>query len=779
MDSTMSDHLDSGIRPEKQEVSLDRDEQALAFLRRVLPPEGAGLYCLFKKKPAGHPQTQHVSTIEELWRQTQEFERGGKGNVYFALAIFKDNSSREAANALEVCCFFADIDVDKDKAKEGVCHATPDAVNRVLKKFLAATGWPTPIIVGSGHGIHLYWPLTEPLPVHIWKPHAEKLKRLFRVHGLLADPSVTADAARVLRVPGTVNRKDSRAPIDVTMQPGALNTGPYELETFLPALKAVGDTGIVIWPDFGPKPDYLRTVTGRFSFAEAKAGIEPEPFPSSDAMLVAQACAQIKFMWDERGVMPEPDWRGCLSVLKFCEGGEELAHEWSRGDERYTREETQRKLDAIEGPHKCETFAGMSNHRCEGCPHEGKITSPVELGRPAVVAIAAARAVVERDIAKVNEDYFLVPAGSKVVIGSFEKDAFGQEVLQLRSAESFKLWFGNQYAQVVGANGSFRKKPLGAYWLGHRDRRQYSVLDIVPGAPQDLPNGGINLWRGYGVEAKAGDWLFMKHHILEVLGDGDPKAAEYITQYAAWYMQHPGERAQVALVLKGDKGCGKGVFLRALTQCFGPHAMHLSNQDHLLGKFNAHLRSALFLFADEAFWAGDKRGEGVLKAMITEPSLIIEQKGIDAVSWRNRLSITMATNAEWAVPAGGGERRFAVFQCTDTYVMGRCPDADRMEYFRALHDDQEHGGIEAMLHDLLHLDLKGWHPRQVYETAALQGQKEESLSPIDGWWVELLQEGKLPGGGRIGERKDFATAEALVEDAIQKAPRLRGYLNKN
>jgi Virulence-associated protein E len=191
---------------------------------------------------------------------------------------------------------------------------------------------------------------------------------------------VTARAAN-FRFECRMRRKTGDTPAAVTMEQGFLSVGPYKLEAFFPSLNSVGDTGVIIRPSFGPKPSYLNAVAGRTDMIMARAGIEP--FPSSDATLVAQACAQIKFMRDERGVMPEPEWRGCLSVLKFCDGGEELAHEWSKGDDRYTREETQRKLDAIQGPHKCETFAGM-NGRCASCVHKDKISSPIELGRPAV-----------------------------------------------------------------------------------------------------------------------------------------------------------------------------------------------------------------------------------------------------------------------------------------------------------------------------------------------------------------------------------------------------------
>ena len=102
----------------------------------------------------------------------------------------------------------------------------------------------------------------------------------------------------------------------------------------------------------------------------------------------------------------------------------------------------------------------------------------------------------------------------------------------------------------------------------------------------------------------------MIRHVWDVLASGDPKAAEYIFRWTAWGFQHPGELAEVALALRGGKGSGKGVFGNAISRCFGEHALHIFYQNHLTGNFNGHLRSCLFLFADEAFFAGDRQGEG-------------------------------------------------------------------------------------------------------------------------------------------------------------------------
>jgi hypothetical protein len=55
------------------------------------------------------------------------------------------------------------------------------------------------------------------------------------------------------------------------------------------------------------------------------------------------------------------------------------------------------------------------------------------------------------------------------------------------------------------------------------------------------------------------------------------------------------------------------------------------------------------------------------------------------------------------------------------------------------------GGLAAMLYDLLRVDLGDWHPRQIVKTDALAEQQEESLSPLDAWWVDVLHNGELVG----------------------------------
>lgn len=281
-------------------------------------------------------------------------------------------------------------------------------------------------------------------------------------------------------------------------------------------------------------------------------------------------------------------------------------------------------------------------------------------------------------------------------------------------------------------------KQLGAYWLKWTGRKTFDGLDLVPNKPKIINPGNIlNLWDGFACQPAQGSWAAMQDHIFSVLAGGDAQAAEYIWRWMAWAVQNPADRAEVALVLRGGKGVGKGRFATWMKRLFGQHGLQIANSRHLTGNFNGHLRSCLLLFVDEAFWAGDKQGESILKTLLTEASFMLEQKGVDAKGWRNRLHVIMAANADWVVPASADERRYAVFDVVDTRVRD-------YDYFHTLESEMKNGGLPAMLHDLLKAPLGRWHPRQGIHTAALQAQKARSLDPYHEWLESMLQQGELP-----------------------------------
>jgi hypothetical protein len=374
---------------------------------------------------------------------------------------------------------------------------------------------------------------------------------------------------------------------------------------------------------------------------------------------------------------------------------------------------------------------------------------------------------VNNQIDEINKRFFMIRNfGGKCVIGEMKKSDLGTGChLAVQTVDSFTQWFQNKSLKVN--NKLF---PLGKAWCLSKDRRQYEEVVLEPDKPE-VVDGSLNLWRGFGVSPGHGDWRRIQDHMRYILAGGDYESYGYILRWTAWKLQNPGARSEVALVFRGGKGSGKGFFANAITSLFGEHALHIFTQYHVTGNFNGHLRSCLLLYVDEAFWAGDKKGESVLKGLITENVLMIEQKGVDAVQWRNRLGIIMTANSEWVVPASTDERRFMVFNTNDHFAQNSrtSTPTDRQAYFSDLDHEIGNGGLGAMLYDLQNWNLGGWHPRVIHETDALRDQKRASMSAVEQWFEAVLEDGILPGL-RMPGNEHYATTRAFLEDFQRRAP---------
>jgi hypothetical protein len=251
------------------------------------------------------------------------------------------------------------------------------------------------------------------------------------------------------------------------------------------------------------------------------------------------------------------------------------------------------------------------------------------------------------------------------------------------------------------------------------------------------PRNFYNTWQGFAVQPVHNPRLIKRilKHMKKVVCAGDRAMYKYLIKWIAYTVQNPDKPAGAAIVLRGNKGSGKGTLGRFLCNIWGNHSAHIANAKHLVGSFNGHLTDVCFMFADEAFYSGDKQGESVLKALITEPTLMIERKGIDAVQQPNYLKVLMATNSSHAVPASKDERRYAVYDVADTCIGNR-------RYFSALNKDVADKAVQSAFLDLmLNVDLTGWHTGDIPDSAGLREQRYYSMDTVQKWLAQSLIDG--------------------------------------
>jgi hypothetical protein len=340
-------------------------------------------------------------------------------------------------------------------------------------------------------------------------------------------------------------------------------------------------------------------------------------------------------------------------------------------------------------------------------------------------------------VEELNGKHFVSSLSGQAVIASTERDdELGREHLVFSKPADIRLLYQSRHFVVgISQKGNEIWKDLGSAWIEHSKRREYpGGIRLIPKGP--CPPGVYNLWRGFGAKPKKGTWDRIRVHLRDVICSGSEFHFDWLISWFAYCVQHPEKRAETAVVLRGKKGVGKGMVAQLLLRLFRDHGMHIANSKHLTGNFNAHLMDTLALFLDEALWAGDKVSEGVLKQLITEPTIPIEPKHVNAFQVTNRLKIIIASNNEWVVPVTADERRFFVLDVPET------KKGDR-KYFTALADALE-SELPPFLHHLLEVDLAEFDHRDPPHTDALNEQKLLGLDSVGRFWLDCLTNGEIP-----------------------------------
>lgn len=331
---------------------------SLDFLRVLL--SDSGIYCMFAAK--GTTKTQKFyDTIEEVERAGREFTAQGF-NTYFGLGTYNEAGSRKAINVHEMKSLF--LDLDCGPAKE---YPTQKVAIDALRAFCKKLSLPKPMMVNSGNGVHVYWPLTETVSAEKWLVEAQRLKQACADNGLLADTVVTANLAQILRIPGGFNHK-SDPPLPVEFF-GVATPEPVVLEEFTSKL------GVLAKP-------VINIDLGEDALYSAYADNAENVFKTIIKKTVeGRGCEQVKFIATRQSEVSEPLWRAGLSIAKFCTDGDAAAIKISEKHPAYNEADMRKKLDEIKGPYTCARFDELNEGICQDCPLWGEIKSPIVLGK--------------------------------------------------------------------------------------------------------------------------------------------------------------------------------------------------------------------------------------------------------------------------------------------------------------------------------------------------------------------------------------------------------------
>jgi hypothetical protein len=784
-------------------VAHDKD-MARAFLAGLDPNATKFTFQFLSDSGKRYSEIVH-GTLDEIWPKVQALNTTERGVGVFVTINETDFKGRRRENIVRARALF----VDADSAEQA---------ERCAETFTRRDVVPS-MAVKSGRGAHFYL-FADDIPLEQFSVLQKNL-----IDKLGTDAAVK-DLPRVMRLPGTLHLKNVTTPRLVKLYPAKNPSQRWKLSELVEKLGL-----LELVQHHGQNSNEAEFESSAFAGkkpAAAFAALNPNDDHVSDGLgyennpldprPVIQGCLFLKDAFKTHGKNhTQPLWNLAILATTFFEKGDAFAHAIGDAHSGYTPAETDamyaRKLKEREtkglGWPSCKAIENEGCKLCKGCPHYGKIKSPLHLAlvsaptkgliedakKDEVIPVSLLLGLLDKgadvkSLLKTMNQYFaVVRYGSQVLVASI----IGNEVNCMQEADFHKMlanleWYdpatvpsklremkerieriGNNilsmaiddYLAVFTDLIDFKVKPvkLSRRWFAWEHRRYFFGRGLVfePGGPLEIPNDMINFWRGFGIEPKQGDWSLLRNHIFNVVCSRHHRDYNYLINWMALAVQQPNEPIGVAVAFRGAQGAGKGIVARTLGKLFGKHFAHIANGDQLTGRFNASLATSCLVFLDEALWAGDKKGEGVLKALITEPSLQLEAKFKDPIMVDNRLRIMVASNNDWMVPAGIGDRRWFVLDVANTYA-----GTKHREYWAALYAEIEHGGAAAMFHDLLNMNLSGFDVRAVPDTAAKAQQQAHSLHGTEAWLHHILQEGAIGQHNWLDSGLDVRTDEAYT-----------------
>ncbi len=250
-------HFNEKLLSNQGVTELSAQEAQSRYLRLVRCGPG-----ILGFKPVGGTFFErHFKTDREAFELIARY--GESADIWVSMATYSNpGESRSQGNAERHCALWLDVDAHKDSK-----YSSVDEVEEALRDFVGKTGLPLPSVMSyTGSGDHAIWTFTQGATRDERQPLADKLQDLAKRLDLEADP-ITADAARILRVPGTLNFRVAEAPRLARF----VETGVGHLD--FDALESALDEALSAFPTVA-KMRGGYSIKKKFDCPESKANIE-------------------------------------------------------------------------------------------------------------------------------------------------------------------------------------------------------------------------------------------------------------------------------------------------------------------------------------------------------------------------------------------------------------------------------------------------------------------------------------------------------------------------
>ena len=259
----------------------------------------------------------------------------------------------------------------------------------------------------------------------------------------------------------------------------------------------------------------------------------------------------------------------------------------------------------------------------------------------------------------------------------------------------------------------------------------------------ELGRMGVNTYKPINIRRRAGDASPFLIHLAKLLPVPDDQRK--ILEYLAHNAKFPGFKIPWAPLIQSNEGAGKNVFKLIMKHVIGSPYVHFPNTKELAesgSKFNAWMRSKLFIIADE-IRVDDRRDMiEILKPMISEKEIEIQGKGHDQDKEDNYSNWLFFSNYQDAIPINKNSRRFAIFYSAMQSAEDLINAGMDETYYNRLYGWLETSdGCEIVADYLLNYPIDcGSIPMRAPSTSSTSEALIQSRGPIEQAVIECVDE---------------------------------------
>lgn len=568
----ISPERSSGDRRQPQGVR----RMTLQFLDALWPnPEG--ILAAFTLPSARTICAQTASELAEAVVPFVETE-----NIYIRATSLRvapaPGKRADAAASYAMPGLWADIDIRGPAHKSDELPPDLDAALAIAN----CTEMAPSLIVHSGNGIQAWWVFREPVVfeddghIQVAADLIQRWQGILSTHAKKSGYRIDAthDLARVMRLPGTANRKDPSNPKPVTFTDSGRR---YDPSDFAEIVKSVS--------------------------LQSKLPAVKRDYPLVSIAPIMDGCAWMRRCRDHANTLPEPEWYQMLTVLARCRDSEELAHRLSSPYPSYSHQETQNKLaHAItnsKGPVTCgyvESTLGFSG--CSTCANRGRVRSPISIATAPPDQWEGVETV---DVATL--EYQEVQPDWKELLKRNKKGPLPNmynAAVALTFHEMFQRSLAfNTLTNVIEITRPMRniEMEVPAEWADKHD-----VAFAIWLQRQDIEASAETASRAAGYVARRNPVHPIRDYLQSLRWDGVPRIHDWLQQClgvedsayvrsvgAKWLISavarvmRPGCKADHMLILEGHQGIGKSTALEVLAGRYFTDAVgNMSDKDAAL-----------------------------------------------------------------------------------------------------------------------------------------------------------------------------------------------------